>query len=116
MMKLISLAILSIFSLTVSPAFAAGDSAAGKEKSAPCQACHGPDGNSPSPAFPNLAGQYEDYLLHALRQYKSGERKNAIMGGQVAALSDADLKNLAAYYASQKGLFNTSVGSFSPDQ
>ena len=113
-MKILGLTIF-VLSLVASPVLA-GDAAAGKEKSQPCQACHGPDGNSPSPAFPKIAGQYEDYLLHVLRQYKNGERKNAIMAGQVAALTDEDLKNLAAYYASQKGLYNTSVGAFSPDK
>ena len=116
MNKIFALSMILLMSLVTTTAFAGGDAAAGKEKSQACQACHGPDGNSPSPAFPIIAGQYEDYLLHALREYKSGERKNAVMAGQVAALSDDDLKNLAAYYASQKGLFNTSVGSFSPDQ
>lgn len=88
-------------------AFAGGDAKAGKEKAATCQACHGMDGNSIVPTYPKLAGQYESYLLHALRGYKSGERNNAIMSGMVAALSDQDLQNLAAYYASQSGLVNT---------
>lgn len=114
-MKILGLSIF-IMSLATSPVFAGGDAAAGKEKSQACQACHGPDGNSPSPAFPTIAGQYEDYLLHALKQYKSGERNNPVMAGQVAALTDEDMKNLAAYYASQKGLHNTSVGAFSPDK
>ncbi|MGD8644484.1 MAG: cytochrome c [Chromatiales bacterium] len=85
----------------------AGDAAAGKQKSQTCAACHGPDGNSPNPIYPHLAGQYETYLLRALKDYKSGARKNAIMTGMVAALSDDDLEDLAAYYASQTGLFNT---------
>lgn len=85
----------------------AGDAAAGKQKSQACAACHGPDGNSPSALYPHLAGQYETYLLRALKDYKSGARKNAIMAGMVAALSEQDLEDLAAYYASQKGLFNT---------
>ncbi len=97
-------------------AFAGGDAAAGKEKSKACASCHGEDGNSPSPAFPKLAGQYETYLLHALQQYKNGERKNAVMAGMVAGLSDQDMKDLAAFYASQKGLFNTDVGAFSPEK
>lgn len=84
----------------------AGDAAQGKEKSAVCAACHGADGNSPAPDFPRLAGQYEDYLYRALLDYKSGARKNAIMQGQVAALEKADMADLAAYFASQKGLEN----------
>ena len=68
-----------------------------------CAACHGADGNSPTgPDFPRLAGQREDYLLKALRDYKSGARKNAIMAGQAQALTAKDVENLAAYYARQK--------------
>lgn len=86
------------------PAFAGGHAEAGKAKSTPCAACHGPDGNSPTPSFPKLAGQHEDYLYHSLKAYKSGKRKNAIMSGQVANLSEQDMKDLAAYFAEQKGL------------
>ncbi len=85
-------------------AYAAGDAAAGKQKSQACTACHGADGNAPTgPDFPRLAGQHYDYLLKALRDDKSGARKNPIMGGQVGALSAQDLADLAAYFSSQKG-------------
>jgi len=85
-------------------AFAAGDADSGKLKSQACAACHGPDGNSPtSPDFPRLAGQHYDYLLKSLRDYKSGARKNAIMGGQVGGLNSQDMADLAAYYSSRKG-------------
>ena len=60
-------------------------------------------GNSPAPAFPRIGGQHEDYLLQALQQYKKGTRKNAIMAAQVGALSDQDMADLAAYFASQAG-------------
>jgi cytochrome c553 len=80
---------------------AAGDAAAGKAKSAACAACHGADGNSAAPNFPKLAGQHEGYLLKQLEDFKSGARKNAIMSGQVAALSDQDMQDLAAYFSSQ---------------
>lgn len=83
---------------------AAGDPAAGKKKSQACAACHGPDGNSPSPQFPILAGQYADYLVHALTAYQTGKRKNPIMQPMAAPLSEQDKEDLAAYYASQKGL------------
>lgn len=66
-----------------------------------CAACHGADGNSPTPDFPRLAGQYRDYLAKALRDYKTGQRKNAIMEGFAAALTKDDIENLAAYYAAQ---------------
>lgn len=98
-----SLIVLAIAAaLTVAPAFA-GDAAKGKEKSAACAACHGADGNSQSDAFPRIGGQLEDYLLHSLKSYKSGKRKNAIMAGQVTALSNADMQDLAAYFSSQGG-------------
>lgn len=77
---------------------------AGKEKSRPCAACHGPDGNSPTPDFPKLAGQHYDYLVKALKDYKSGARKNPIMAPQAANLSVRDMEDLAAYYAHQPGL------------
>jgi cytochrome c553 len=86
------------------PAFAAGNAASGKQKSQACAACHGPDGNSPTgPEFPRLAGQHYDYLLKALRDYKSGARKNPIMSGQVGSLTPQDLADLAAFYSSQAG-------------
>ncbi len=81
-----------------------GDPDAGQQKSQTCQACHGADGNSPTPNFPKLAGQYQTYLLRALQEYKSGARKNAIMAGMVAPLSDEDMQDLAAYFSSQQGL------------
>ena len=92
--------------LAASPlAFASsGDASAGKKKSTPCQACHGPEGVSVSPDFPNLAGQYPDYLQTALRHYKGGKRKNPIMAEQVKNLTDKDIMDLAAYYASLRTL------------
>jgi cytochrome c553 len=87
------------------PAFAAsGNSEAGRQKAEPCKACHGEAGVSASPDFPKLAGQHADYLYTALRHYKMGKRKNPIMAGQVATLSDADMRNLAAYFSGQSGL------------
>jgi cytochrome c553 len=82
-----------------------GNAAAGKQKIATCVTCHGQDGNGADPNFPRLAGQHEDYLRKVLEEYRSGQRKNAIMNGMVATLSERDLLDLAAYYASQgKGL------------
>lgn len=77
---------------------------AGKEKSKPCAACHGVDGNSQAPDFPRLAGQNEDYLVKALKDYKSGARKNAIMAPQAANLTLRDMQDLAAYFSHQQGL------------
>jgi cytochrome c553 len=91
--------------LSMSPAVSAADRAAGQAKAdAVCAACHGKDGNTPvDPSYPKLAGQYSDFLVRALSDYKSGARKNAIMAGQVQALSKADIENLAAYYAGLPG-------------
>lgn len=81
---------------------AAGDPAAGKNKSATCAACHTPDGNSTNPQYPKLAGQSANYLLKQLQDYKSGARANPIMLGMVAPLSPQDMEDLAAYFASQQ--------------
>ncbi len=82
----------------------AANPAAGKEKSKTCAACHGPDGNSAAADFPRLAGQHYDYLVKALSDYKSGERKNAIMAPLATSLSKRDIEDLAAFYSRQQGL------------
>lgn len=66
-----------------------------------CAACHGENGASQLPIYPNLAGQQRSYIEQALHAYKSGERRNAIMAPQAAGLSDADIKQLAAWYSQQ---------------
>jgi len=101
--KILALALLAI---ALPVAAASGEAEVGKKKSTACAACHGANGVSVSPDFPNLAGQYEDYLETALRHYKNGKRKNAIMQGQVATLSQKDMMDLAAYYA---GLYELQV-------
>jgi cytochrome c553 len=82
----------------------AGDPAKGKEKAAQvCAACHGPEGNKPSaPDQPVLAGQYEDYLVRALTDYKNGRRTNPIMKGFAGQLSKQDIEDLAAWFSSQR--------------
>lgn len=67
-----------------------------------CGACHGADGNSTSPTYPNLAGQQPEYIYKQLTEFKSGSRKNAIMAPNVTALSNDDMLNLAAYFSSQQ--------------
>jgi cytochrome c553 len=67
-----------------------------------CVACHGNDGVGIMPEYPNLAGQHADYIEQALRSYRAGRRKNAVMGGMAAALTDQDIKELAQYYSSQR--------------
>src|SRR5512145_951821 len=89
---------------------AAGDATAGQTKAAVCGACHGPDGNSPAPTFPKLAGQGERYLLKQMKDIKSGARPVVPMTGLLDNLSDQDLADISAYFASQKG----SVGQADP--
>lgn len=96
--------VLAAISLALCAPALAQDPASGQKKSKTCAACHGPDGNSPSPDFPRIAGQHYDYLLRALTDYKSGARKNPIMAPQAASLSRRDMEDLAAYFSSQKGL------------
>jgi cytochrome c553 len=86
------------------PAYGKGNAESGKQKAAQvCAACHGPDGNKPSdPTQPILAGQYYDYLVRALTDYKIGRRNNPIMKGFAAPLSKKDIEDLAAWFASQK--------------
>ena len=86
----------------------AGDAAAAAESkpveqiaSGVCAGCHGPDGNAMIPTFPSLAGQWEDYLLKSLEEYKNGSRKDPVMGMQVKTLTQKDLENLAAFYAAK---------------
>ncbi len=80
----------------------AGDIEAGKKKAAACAACHGANGISANPIWPNLAGQKGPYIVAQLKAFKSGARKNAIMQPMAGGLSDADMENLAAYYSSLK--------------
>jgi cytochrome c553 len=79
-----------------------GDATAGAGKAAVCAACHGMDGNSADPQYPKLAGQHERYIARQLALYKSGERANAIMLGFAAMLSPQDMRDIGAYFASQK--------------
>ncbi len=87
-----------------------GDANAGKSIAATCGACHGNTGMSVNPAWPNLAGQHANYLASSLKAFKAGLRKNDMMSPMAAGLSDADMRNVAAYFA--KG----SCGSVSGDK
>lgn len=80
----------------------AGDAAAGKAKANTCIACHGANGISTQPIYPNLAGQKEAYLVKAIKAYKSGERSDPTMKAMSAPLTDADIDNLAAHFSSLK--------------
>ncbi|MBT8441293.1 MAG: cytochrome c, partial [Gammaproteobacteria bacterium] len=90
-----------LVSITPIAASAAGDPVRGKQLAVQCFACHGVDGNSPSPVNPRIGGQHEEYLLLALKAYADGERPNSLMSGAVLDKSEQDLMDMAAYFASQ---------------
>lgn len=112
MIRTTALALLLAASFTASaadPVKPKADPAKGQPIAASvCVACHGADGNSPVPVNPNLAGQIPDYIYKQLTNFKAGAdgnppvRNNATMNGMVAALSDDDMRNLAAYFSQQK--------------
>jgi cytochrome c553 len=108
-MKLIaSLLLTAVFSVSAfaadpKPAGPKIDVAAGAKKyEAVCASCHGADGNSAAPENPKLAGQHPEYLLKQLQEFKAGKRKNAVMQGFAATLSDEDMRNIAAWASQQK--------------
>lgn len=96
--QIILTASIAAMALLSGPARSA-DIEAGKAKSVTCNACHGNNGISMIPMYPNLAGQKEQYLVLQLKAFRDGERKNMLMSPMVSGLSDADINNLAAYYA-----------------
>lgn len=87
--------------LALSGTAPAGDPEAGRQKSATCAACHGPDGNSSVPAWPKIAGQHPEYTEKQLHDFRDRQRENAQMSPMAAPLSDADIADLAAYFAAQ---------------
>jgi cytochrome c553 len=99
MMKITALAV-AFLALGFTNVAIAGDAAAGKEKAAACASCHGADGVATQGIYPNLAGQQEEYLVLSTKAYRDGARNNDMMKMFVMSLSDADIENLAAYYAS----------------
>ena len=101
MKTLLNLSVAVLFSTLASVSFA-GDAAAGKAKSMTCAGCHGANGISNNPMWPNLAGQKQAYLASSLQMYRDGRRKNAMMTAMAKNLTDADIANLAAYYSSLK--------------
>ena len=109
MKSLLALSLSALIALSASPAFAAEskpaakpDLAKGGEKATQvCVACHTADGSRGSPANPILQGQHADYLSKQLHEFKSGKRKNAVMSGMAAPLTDEDIRNLAAFYGSK---------------
>jgi cytochrome c553 len=102
MKNVLMIAVLGMVMSMSTLVMAAGNAGAGKKKAAVCAACHGADGNSPSDAFPKLAGQHEGYIVKQLVAFKSGDRQNALMAPMVANLTEQDMADLGAYFASQK--------------
>jgi cytochrome c553 len=104
MKKTIAIALLAAASFATSALAAEVPLEKIKEKAKTCAACHGEDGNATAnPMYPRLAGQYHDYLSRALHEYKSGDRKNPIMAGFVATLSEDEIQGLSRYFASLPG-------------
>ena len=105
--------LISALTLMLLPAIltAAGDIEAGKQKATTCVVCHGPDGNSSNPSWPNLAGQHAEYIKKELLDFRSGRRKNDQMAPLAMILSDQDIDDLAVYYASRK----PSIGQTLPE-
>jgi len=103
-MKKLVIVIVSAFLGSVAPQLlmAQGDAAAGQAKSALCATCHGADGNSEIPMNPKLAGQNASYLVKQLQDYQSGARSDPTMTAMVAALSEEDIQDIAAWYSSQQ--------------
>ena len=106
-MKIAAVAVALMLSALAGAAGAADVAAGAAKAKEVCAACHGMDGNSPQPDSPRLGGQYPDFLVKALRDYKSGARKNPVMQGFAAALTKQDIENLAAHYAAQPRVLGT---------
>ena len=103
------IAMIALLGLASTAAVAAGPVAA-PEKAATCAACHGENGHSKTEMYPILAGQYANYIEHALNEYKSGARKSAIMNGQAAGLTKEEIRALALFFGSQTSdLYTPSV-------
>lgn len=96
-MRFMPLIMLALFGL--SAAAVAQDAEAGKTKAAVCAACHGAQGVSVIPDYPNLAGQKVKYLESSIKAYRDGIRKHAVMSPMAAGLSDTDIQDLAAYFS-----------------
>ena len=89
---------------TTEAAIKPGDATAGQAKAAACGACHGMDGNSSDAQYPKLAGQSEQYIVRQLTDFKAGKRQNPIMLGMATPLSEQDMHDIGAYFASKAPL------------
>ena len=97
------MASIAVATFVVSQGLAAGNVTAGRQKALMCQTCHGLDGKAKIPEAPNLAGQSEIYLVKALKDYRSGARKNDMMSLVASSLKDNDIDDLAAFYSAIEG-------------
>lgn len=104
-----TIAAILLLALPLTATAAKGDAQSGKQKAQVCEACHGVDGKSVDPSYPNLAGQHASYLQKALADYRAGRRTNVIMAGMAAALTDQDILDLAAWYSIQDGLQDIAI-------
>ena len=102
MIRAYTTALACVCALTPLAPVHAGDAEAGKKKAVVCSACHGADGNSVNPLWPKLAGQHAAYLTKQMKAFRSGERKDPVMAPMAMPLSDTDIEDLSAFYASQK--------------
>jgi cytochrome c553 len=98
-----SILLLSLLSLSLAPVHAQGNPDVGKQKASTCMGCHGINGyNNVYPTYhvPRLAGQHPEYIIAALKEYRAGERKHGTMHAQASSLSDEDMADIAAFFAS----------------
>ena len=102
MKKVVVAATASVLLVSANISMAGGDAAAGKTKAAACASCHGANGISPNPLWPNLAGQKDAYLVKQMKAFRDGARSDPMMSPMAKPLSDADIDNLAAYFSSLK--------------
>ena len=96
----VALALAAAFALAAAPSPASADAAAGRTKAQMCTACHGANGLAMAPNTPHLAGQPEPYLVEQLKAYRSGKRAHEVMGVVAKPLTDVDIADLAAWFAS----------------
>jgi len=107
---------LALMVVAASPAWAKGDVTRGRAIAIECFACHGKDGNAPSPVNPMIGGQHERYLVLALKDYQSGARKESLMRGAVLKMTDQEIEDVAAYYAAQKKFTEAGKPGAAPQQ
>ena len=99
--------ILSILVCVAAAGVQAGDPVAGESKAQICLTCHKAGDGTQGPDTPIISGQYEDYLVQALKNYRSGKRTNLLMASFVTSLTDADIEDLAAFYAEMESSLTT---------